>query len=445
MSDETLDSSQDGAQLLPWQKNKEMFKSKQVVLISLGFFASSAAWSIFNSNVNVAFENLLGDLALVGFLMTLDNIVGIVLQPITGNLSDKTKSRFGRRMPYILIGLPVSAISFLIIPLVEKDLILLLIFVLIFNVSMGAWRAPTVALMPDFVAPRDRSKGNGIVNFLGGFGAIFAFVVGGLLITDDNPFPGFLLVSIVMLLALVILFLGVKEPDTRNWDFSAKSEDDKISIIASMKQVVREPDKSTLFMLLAIFCWFLAYQGLEALWTVYSKEFFGLDRGTATFSLTFVALPFMLFAVPAGLVAKKITRRWTIISGLVIGTIAFLILEFIKGDMGPVYVLFPVFGIAWALININSIAMIWQMAPSAKHIGTYTGLYYFFSFLAAIVGPTVLGFFMDYVVGRENMFVICVAFFLLAIFFMSKVKRGEPELTDEEREARQAAINKAGR
>ncbi|MBD3186376.1 MFS transporter, partial [Candidatus Bathyarchaeota archaeon] len=311
--------------------------------------------------------------------------------------------------------------------------------------SMGAWRAPTVALMPDFVAPRDRSKGNGIVNFLGGFGAIFAFVVGGLLITDDNPFPGFLLVSIVMLLALVILFLGVKEPDTRNWDFSAESEDDKISIITSIKQVAREPDKSTLFMLMAIFCWFLAYQGLEALWTVYSGEFFGLDRGAATFSLTFVALPFMLFAVPAGLIAKKITRRWTIICGLVIGTIAFLVLEFIKGDMAPVYVLFPVFGIAWALININSIAMIWQMAPSAKHIGTYTGLYYFFSFLAAIVGPTVLGFFMDYVVGRENMFVICVAFFLLAIFFMTKVKRGEPELTDEEREARQAAINRVDR
>jgi hypothetical protein len=52
---------------------------------------------------------------------------------------------------------------------------------------------------------------------------------------------------------------------------------------------------------------------------------------------------------------------------------------------------------------------------------------------------------MDYVVGRENMFVICVAFFLLAIFFMTKVKRGEPELTVEEREARQAAINRADR
>ena len=70
------------------------------------------------------------------------------------------------------------------------------------------------------------------------------------------------------------------------------------------------------------------------------------------------------------------------------------------------YLIFPIFGIGWSFILINIIVMVWQMAPTAKHIGTYTGLYYFSSFLAAILGPTIIGFFMDFVVGLENMFIV---------------------------------------
>ena len=108
------------------------------------------------------------------------------------------------------------------------------------------------------------------------------------------------------------------------------------------------------------------------------------------------------------------------------------------------FVLFPIFGIAHALVLINLIVMIWQMAPTAGHIGTYTGLYYFSQFLAAILGPTILGFLMDFVVGIGNMFLICAIFVGLAIIFMLKVKRGEPtDLTEEEKMERQKAIEES--
>lgn len=431
-------------ELLPWQKDST-FSAKTVILISFGFFATSAAWSIYNSNVNRMLNDLIGNIAIVGFLMTIDNIIGVFIQPLTGSMSDKTKSKFGRRMPFVLIGLPISAITFVFIPLVADNLVLLLIVMFIFNLSMAFWRAPVVALMPDFVAPKDRSKGNGIVNFLGGFGAVFAFAVGGILIGIDM-FLGFVVISIIMFGALGVLILGVKEPDTRDWEYKEEDSKKSFSMYENFKEVATASDKSTLFMLLAIFFWFLGYQGLEALWTIYAGEFFALGSGPATFSLTFVALTFMVFAIPAGLIAKKLSRKKTIMIGLAIGTVVLFIANFIKGveNIMFIYIIFVVFGICWAMININSIAMIWQMAPTAKHIGIYTGLYYFFSFFAAILGPTIIGSLMEYVVGNGNMFIICSIFMFMALIFMIRVKKGEI-LTKDEENAKQQAIQEVDR
>lgn len=443
MSERTISNNE---QLSPWQKNPNKFSTSKVLTISLGFFATSIAWSIYNSNVNVAFYALIPNYLVVGFLMTMDNIIGIFMQPFTGALSDRTKSRWGRRMPYIIIGIPVSAILFILIPLVQTKLVPLLIAVFFFNVSMSFWRAPVVAMMPDWVAPKDRSKGNGIVNFLGGVGSVAGFAVGGLLISR-SVFLGFAFVSIVMIISVIIMIFAIKEPDTRNWQFIDERTKKQVGIFDSIKLILRDKEKSPLYMLLAIFCWFLAYQGLESLWTVYAENYFGLTQGQATFSLTYVALPFMLFAIPAGYIAKRFTRKRTILTGLIIGTVVIFIANFIKGKPNAIYmyIIFVIFGIGWAMVNINSIAMIWQMAPSAKHIGTYTGLYYFFSFLAAIIGPTVIGFFTQYVVGRQNMFIICTGFLIAAIIFMLLVKRGEAVLTAEEEAAKQKAIQEVER
>ncbi|MHA1729355.1 MAG: MFS transporter [Promethearchaeota archaeon] len=437
-------------QLSPWEKSPDVFDAKILFLISFGFFASSAAWSLYNSFVSDALDVLVDTLTIVGFLMTIDNIIGIFVQPVTGNLSDRTKSRFGRRKPFIMIGLPISAIAFIFIPVFETNLVVLLIVMFIFNFAMASWRAPVISLTPDFCPPKFRSKGNGIIVFLGAFGSIFSFLVGGILI-DISPILAFGVISALMFVALFIIIFYVKEPDTRNWDFTYLKTQKEISLWENIKIVVTEKEKSPLFMLLAIFSLFVAYQALESMWTVYATEssIFDLTRGEATQCLTFVALPVMIFAVPSGIIAKKITRKKTIILGLIVCATTVFVGNFIKGSENiniMKFVIFPIFGIGWSLILINIIVMIWQMAPTAKLIGTYTGLYYFSSFLAAIVGPTILGFFMDLVVGLENMFIVCSAFLIIAIFLMLFVKRGEPtDLTKEEKEAREKAIQGVAR
>ena len=96
-------------------------------------------------------------------------------------------------------------------------------------------------------------------------------------------------------------------------------------------------------------------------------------------------------------------------------------------------------GIGWGFININSIVIVWEMAPTSKKIGTYTGVYYFFSFMAAILGPFMVGSLTD-ALGNTYLFIVCSFFFIAALVFMFLVRRGEAALTEEEERAKKAAI-----
>lgn len=437
MSEKAISNNE---QLTPWQRNPK-FSSSKVFIISLGFFATSIAWSIYDTNVSFALKTFISNIFIISIIMTEDNIIGLFLMPFIGNVSDRTKSRWGRRMPYIIIFIPVSAILFILIPLVDAKLVPLLIVITLFNTSMSVYRSPVVSLMPDFVSPNDRSKGNGIINLMGGVGSVAGFLVGGKLI-EISPILGFGFVSIIMIASVIIMIFALKEPDTRNWDFKSEDRKKQASLRENVQILMTEKEKSPLYMLLAIFSWFIGYQGIDALWSIYGNTYFGLTVGQATFALSFVGVPFMIFAVPAGLISKKWSRKGTIILGLSIATVDFLVLNFIKGTQNQtiLYILFAIFGMAWALVNINSIAMVWQMAPTAKHIGTYTGLYYFFSSLAAVVGPIVVGFFAKYVIGFGNLFLVCTLFLIISILFMILVRRGEVKLTAEEEEAKKKAI-----
>ena len=95
--------------------------------LGLGFFAISLSWALYNAFVPVFLDNVLADTALkgtlIGFIMTFDNIAAVTLQPYFGAASDRTWNRYGRRMPYILVGMPLGALFFALIPLFRSSLV----------------------------------------------------------------------------------------------------------------------------------------------------------------------------------------------------------------------------------------------------------------------------------------------------------------------------------
>ena len=424
-------------------QKKDKLDVKHTFFIGLAFFTTGISWSMYNTQVNITLFDYLGLFALVGAWMAMDNLIGVFIQPIMGSISDNTRSKFGRRMPYLIVGIPLAAIFFVLIATVnplQDPMWLLLLWMFFFNISMASYRSQAVALMPDFVIPANRSKGNAIINFMGGIGAVMAYIF-NLVLVPISLFLAFLVVAIIMVISLVIVVFTVKETDSYSYKLILEMEEkegekikgkkEKLSIIASLKDVIGEKDKSTLFILFAIFFWFVGYQALEALFTIYGMDVLGLTRGGAGGMLLYVALSFLLFAFPAGILGTKIGRKLTIKIGLVIWIIC-LIVMFLFQSVTVISICFVIIGAGWAFMNINSIVIVWQMAPTAKKIGTYTGLYYFFSFMAAILGPFMVGVIID-ALGNETLFLVSSFFYIIALIFVFLVKRGESELTEEER------------
>ena len=162
---------------------------------------------------------------LVGIIMACDNLAALILLPIFGRLSDKTKTPIGKRMPFILIGTVISAIAFPFIPLFFHNnsiggMVAMMAIVLIF---MMMYRNPAVALMPDITPKPLRAKANGVINIMGYLGGAFATVLGIFLKLSDYinvtdraqkmwiiEIP-FIVASVLMIISALVLFLTIKE------------------------------------------------------------------------------------------------------------------------------------------------------------------------------------------------------------------------------------------
>jgi MFS family permease len=417
------------------------FKYGKIFLLGFGFFGVSVIWGVYNAFVPIFLADKFHlSPVWIGFFMTLDNIAALFIQPPVGAWSDRLRTKIGRRMPFILIGAPIGAVAFGLVPLAA----ILPLFVACTStliLSMAIWRTPVVALMPDITPSGKRSQANGIINFMGGIGTIIALQTGGTLYKLSPSFP-FWMGSVLVILAALMVFLFIKEP--KNYEESEKEP----SMFASLREVLTDPDKSALRLFLAIFFWFIGYAAVEAFFTLYAKNHLGINEGDGATLLSVLPLLFVVFAIPSGIIASKIGRRVTISIGLVLMT-AILVCLYIFPPatlLAPITklplvgiplveggarmltfagVLLMFAGIAWSFVNINSLPMVVDMTSAAR-IGTYTGLYYLFSTLSAIVGPNVNGWIIQLTSGNyNNIMLIAPIFMVVALVLMWGVRRGE--------------------
>ena len=412
---------------------KAKFNYGKIFLLGFGFFGVSVIWGIYNAFVPIFLSEKFGlPVIMVGFFMTLDNIAALLIQPPVGAWSDRLRTPIGRRMPFILIGAPISALAFGLIP-IAAVLPLFVACTSTLLLSMALWRTPVVALMPDITPSPKRSQANGIINFMGGVGAIFAFLGGSTLYRMNPAFP-FWLGSALVVLSALLVFIFIREP--KEYD---ESPQETPGMLASLKEIMQDKDKSALRLLLAIFCWFVGYNAIEAFFTLYSVRHLGLNEADGAALLGHLSLFFVLFALVAGLVGARIGRRVTIsiglllLSGLVIGMFLMAPQALIQplaslpvlGTVRVISLFLMTAGVAWSLININSLPMVVDMVELAR-VGTYTGLYYLFSTLAAIAGPNVNGLIIQVSGNNYNSIMLMAAvFMILALILMWGVRRGE--------------------
>ena len=408
------------------------FNYGKIFLLGFGFFGVSVIWGVYNAFVPIFLADKFHLApAWIGFFMTLDNIAALFIQPPVGAWSDKLRTKLGRRMPFILIGAPIGALAFGIIPVAA----VLPIFVACTStllLSMAFWRTPVVALMPDITPSQYRSQANGIINFMGGIGAIISFIGGGALYKMNPAFPFWMGSGLVIIAAILVLIL-IREP--KEYGDTEKQP----GMFESLMEVLRDKDKSAIRLFLSIFFWFLGYTAIEAFFTLYAKNHLGLNEADGSRLLGHLSLFFVLFALISGLIGAKIGRRVTIMVGIILlggligamyfippSTLTVVLTKLpVLGTIPVISLFLMAAGIAWSLININSLPMVVDMTTTAR-LGTYTGLYYLFSTLSAIVGPNVNGWVIQLSGDNYNAVMLISPFFMLIAFLlMIGVKRGE--------------------
>lgn len=406
------------------------FSYRKTILFGFGFLGISVVWPIFNRFIplflqagNPIYEQQLlakGDTipnivgfglapSLAFFIMTWDNLINVFVQPWVGARSDRTWNRFGRRKGWILLGAPIALIGFVAVPYAASVLAIAL-FILITNFGMALFRSPTVAWLGDLIPPEHRGKANGAINLMGGIGFVIAsFALGGLFDALGRPAP-FLGGAIVLVLALLIPLIWVEEPEQVAAAPEAKAHG---SVWQNLRQVVSRPDKSAVMVLLGIVCWSTAWEALDTGLSSIAVFTLGITPGRASMLSAVGGLAFLLFAIPAGMLGEKYGRGRIISLGL-IGSAILLPISFLLVNGATLFVVcVAAAGLLWSLINVNALPLVYDHGEEDK-IGAYTGLYYFSSQSAAVLGP-VLGGVLVSTFSDQHKFLFLFSAFWMAL------------------------------
>ena len=386
--------------------------NRRTILVGLAFLSICTFWQMYDSVMTLILTDTFKlNETFAGAIMAADNVLARFLLPFFGALSDKTSTRIGRRMPFIVGGTALAAILMNLIPLLDDryaanpstgTLVLFIIVLGLLLVSMGTYRSPAVALMPDVTPKPLRSRANAIINLMGAVGGILYLGLAALMypvsktkgVGHVSYRPLFFIVSMIMVAAVAILYLTIREPklgeENRKLE-AAHPEWNLATDDGAGHEVLPAPVKRSLaFLLLSISLWFIGYNGVTTWFTKYVEAVMGEGLGGASTCLL-------------------VATAGAIVSYIPIGAI--------------MYVVFALVGLAWAAINVNSLPMVVEMCRGSD-IGKFTGYYYTFSMAAQVVTPIVAGSLMRAIVYRV-LFPYAALFVALSFVTMLFVHHGD--------------------
>ena len=418
---------------------------RRTILIGFAFLSICAFWQMYDNLVPLILTNTFHlNETLSGAIMAADNVLALFLLPLFGGLSDRCKSRLGRRRPFILVGtlsavvlmmgLPLLADSYHAAPAPGKLAAFIAVLGLLL-ISMGIYRSPAVALMPDVTPKPLRSKANAVINLMGAVGGILYLLVTTFLYKTKSDhyityLPLFAIVGGIMLAALAIVMLVVNEPklvaEQRLYE-QAHPEDNLTQTTETGEKLPRDVKRSLVFLLCSIALWFIGYNGITTWFSVYAENTWNMSLGQANTCLTIATAGAIVSYIPVGIVASHIGRRKTIRFGTLLLSCSFFaafVYTLVSSAFSPVlYVLFILVGMAWAAINVNSLPMVVEMCKGSE-VGKFTGLYYTFSMSAQIMTPIVAGWLMNHV-SYKALFPYAAIFVFASFITMGFVLHGD--------------------
>ena len=411
---------------------------KRTFIIGFAFFGILLLWQVYDSwcptFLTELFKEALGAATieevqyLVGIMMALDNLAALIMLPIFGALSDKTHTKIGKRMPYILVGTFCCAVAFPFVPVFfhyhNLGGTIAMMAIVVFFAMM--YRNPAVSLMPDITPKPLRSKANGIINIMGYIGGAFATVVGIVFVLSSylgvdssNWLNGtaniwlieapFLVASVLMIISALVLFFLINENKVEEevkpeMELGEKLAQVENSVAHDDEKPMSKANKIMLFLILgAEFLWFMADNGIGTFMGNYTLYYLHCETSSNMINTIVGGVGSVVGFLICCILAGKIGRKWTIMSGLGLTTVALLIWLILSLSIPvtvpsegynsfPIYLYFiwAIKGFGMSLVHVNSYPMVVELC-SSKKVGRFTGFYYASSMAAQTITPVALG------------------------------------------------------
>ena len=419
---------------------------KRTILIGFAFMAILAFWQFYDQVIPYLLEVKFGrDVFESKVFMAMDNVLAVFMLPLFGKLSDNTRTRLGKRTPYILYGTIASVILICVLAYFESKnnfwgFIIVLMALLI---AMATYRSPAVAYMPDVTEKPLRSKGNAIINLVGYIGGIFATILMMFMLNGGEKYiengelkikypeslsftPVFIIIAAFMLVAVLIMVFTVNENKVLA-ETNIKDEEEEGG---EKKKLSKQVLCSLVLILTSVLLWYTAYNGVTTSFSMYCFNIWGIDLGASSMLLTVATVAAIAAFVPLGILSSKIGRKKAVLLGIVLMTVCYTVAIFVSADVATkspwlMYLMFGIIGIGWASINVNSFPMVVEMCTGSD-VGKYTGYYYTFSMAAQIITPILSGWLIKNLsIGYKVLFPYAVIFSVASFVTMCFVRHGD--------------------
>jgi len=406
--------------------------------LSFGFFGVQIAYALQSANISRIFRTLGADPHSLSFFWILPPLMGILVQPIVGSLSDKTWTRFGRRIPYLFIGAALAVAVMCLLPNagsfgmgVSAALIFGLFALMLLDTSINMAMQPFKMLVGDMVNEKQKAKAYSIQSFLCNAGSVVGFLfpffftwIGLKNVAPEGVVPDSVIWSFYVGAAILILCVIYTVSKVKEWNpqeyamyngISAKSEESDSSEGSGNWITLLKNAPATFWHvgLVQFFCWSaLLYMWTYVVDAVSATVWGTTDPSTEAYQVAgnwtgvLYAIQAMGSVVWATVLPRFKNTKLAYAVSLLLGGIGFALIPFCP-DKYLQIVPFLLIGCAWAAMLAMPFTFVTNALQGYGHMGAYLGLFNgticLPQIVAALCGGTIL-----HMVGshQENMMIV---------------------------------------
>lgn len=436
------------------QKKQSYFSWGRIVLISLIVASTEIMWTLYNTYVPIWLQagnpnfvlsspNVIGfgfGAFVTGIILTLDNIAALFISPLFGFLSDSTRSRFGRRKPWIVFSAPVAIIAFVFIPIfvlrippelngqaaqLTSYLIPFVIVIAAMVLPLAIMRTPANVIAYDITPSKHRTMVSAVASFVGAFAGIAGAIIGAILF-DIHPGIPFWIAAAFSSIVIALVAVRITEPPIAEVeDLQETKKSSWKETLNGFRSLPKESSRSLLFLFLSVFLSYFAFAQLQSFSSSYGVSVLGMDVGTSGMLYAAGGMAFIVAALPTGFVAKRLNRKPTAIIGFVIFAIMGLVIYLVPNEI-LVWVSLAIGGFFWAFVWVPQDPLVMDAVPNDKLLGSLGGILAATRTLGYIVGPIAGGFFVEkFGNNYNNIWLVLMVGSILGALALLPVTKGE--------------------